>query len=140
MFSGSCNDHEVRFKNDLFHFSQHQLNGDAEEDTCAICGNTGHIPTINTSGKKWLLPDPCPFAGNALNASKLRTIESSSPIANFPVKCTECNKLVWRFDLQNHHTRKHGNKPCPAVGILSAAEKSIFARKKKAPAVANSLF
>ena len=59
---GSCNDHKVNFKNALFHFSQHQLHGDTKEDTCAICGNTGHIPTINTSGKKWLLAEKSIFA------------------------------------------------------------------------------
>ncbi len=75
--------------------------------------------------------EPCGFAGNTLNAKKLRTIECSFPMANHPVKCTHCVKMVWRFDLKKHFELEHEGESCPDVGIISDAEKGILQKKKK---------
>ena len=77
-----------------------------------------------------MFSEPCGFAGNTLQAKKLKKIECSSPFANYPVKCGFCEDLVWRFDLQKHHNMKHGAEECPQIGRIPAAEKAILDKKK----------
>ena len=66
-----------------------------------------------------------------LNVKKLKVIAGTSPLANFPVKCGCCNKMVWRFNMQDHHTRLHSDKTCPDIAKVSAAEKSLLMKKSK---------
>ena len=65
------------------HFSMHQLKGDNESEICAYCGKDHDEPTkfTNSSGKKWVLPESCAFAGNTLNVKKAKKIEVSFPLA-----------------------------------------------------------
>ena len=94
-------------------------------------------PTTNNTGKKWEFPADCSFAGNTLNVKKLKTIEVSFPLANFPMKCPHCEQTFWRFDMQKHVEKEHPGKECPTEGILSKAEKGIL--QKKQVRVANAL-
>ena len=128
---GACENRKVQLKNALIHFSIHQSNGDNDKDTCALCGQDGHMPTLNSSGKKWIFPEACRFAGNTLNVKKLKVISGTSPLANFPVKCGNCNKMVWRFNMEDHHTRLHSDKPCPDTAKVPSAEKSLLLKKSK---------
>ena len=85
----------------LMHFSYHQMQGDGDTCICAFCGSTdGHMPTLNKTGKKYLFPDACCFAGNMLNVKKLQTIKCSFPLKNFPMECPSCSETFWRFDMK----------------------------------------
>ena len=47
------------------------------------------------------------------------------------MECSICNKDFWRFDLAKHFEKEHSGTPCPAVGVISEAEKEILIRKSK---------
>ena len=51
-------------------------------------------PTTNNTGKKWIFPESCVFAGNTLNVKKLKKIEVSFPLANYPMPCPHCEKSL----------------------------------------------
>ena len=72
-----------------------------------------------------------------MNVKKLKTIEVSFPLANFPMKCPHCEQTFWRFDMQKHVEKEHPEKECPTEGILSKAEMGIV--QKKQASVANAL-
>ena len=115
----------------LMHFSQHQINGDADTCICAFCGAAdGHMPELNNTRKKYMFPDACCFAGNTLNAKKLKTIECSLPLMNHPLECPSCNAAVWRFDMKKHFTIAHPEEGIPEVAILSEAEQNLIEKKK----------
>ena len=68
---GSCNSEKIPMTIALMHFSKHQMKGDADTCICAFCGSAdGHMPEVNKTGKKYLFPDLCSFAGNTWNAKK----------------------------------------------------------------------
>ena len=77
-----------------------------------------------TALKKWIFPESCVFAGNTLNVKKLKKIEVSFPLANYPMSCPHCEKSLWRFDMQKHVTKNHPDKECPSEGIISKAKGS----------------
>ena len=64
-------------------------------------------PTTNNTGKKWIFPESFVFAGNTLNVKKLKKIEVSFPLVNYPMSCPYCEKSLWRFDVQKHVTKNH---------------------------------
>ena len=121
------------------HFSMHQLKGDNDSEICAYCGKYHDAPTTNSTGKKWVLPEACVFAGNTLNVKKAKKIEVSFPLANYPMPCPHCEKTLWRFDMQKHVTKNHPDKECPSEGIISEAEKGILEKKKQRTANALSV-
>ena len=89
------------------------------------------MPTINRTGAKWSFGEPCAFAGNTLNSKKLKKIELSSPLKNFPMKCTQCDEWVWRFDMPKHFIKEHPQKEMPSAAVVSDAEKDILTKKKR---------
>ena len=72
-----------------------------------------------------------------MNVKKLKKIEVSFPLANYPMSCPHCEKSLWRFDMQKHATKNHPDKEFPSEGIISEAEKAII--DKKQPRTANAL-
>ena len=91
---GGCSDTKVLMGPALMHFSMHQLKGDNDSEICAYCGKDHDAPTSNSTGKKWIFPESCVFAGNTLNVKKLKKIEVSFPLANYPMSCPHCEKSL----------------------------------------------
>ena len=48
-----------------------------------------------TALEKMIFPESCVFAGNTLNVKKLKKIEVSFPLANYPMSCPHCEKSLW---------------------------------------------
>ena len=97
------------------------------------------MPTTNSTGKKGIFPESCVFAGITLNLGKLKKIQVSFPLANYPMSCPHCEKSLWRFDMQKHVTKNHPDKECPSEGIISKAEKGILQKKQERTANALSV-
>ena len=113
------------------HFSKHQMKGDADTCICAFCGSAdGHMPEVNKTGKKYLFPDFYSFGGNTWNAKKLRTIECSLPVKNFPMECPSFSKPFSRFDMKNHFTISHPQEVIPEVAMIPEEEQNLIKKKK----------
>lgn len=113
------------------------LKEDNDSEICAYCGKDHGAPISNNTGERWIFPESCVFAGNTLNVRKLKKIEVSFPLANYPMSCPHCEKSLWRFDMQKHVTKKHPGKECFSEGIISKAEKGLL--EKKQPRTPNTL-
>ena len=77
-----------------------------------------------------MFPETCCFAGNTLNAKKLKTIECSLPLKNHPMECPSCSTTVWRFEMKNHFTIAHTEEEIPEVAMLPEEEQSLIKKKK----------
>ena len=88
------------------------------------------MPTFNKTGKKYLFPDACSFAGNTLNVKKLQTIECSFPLKNFPMECPSCSETFWRFDMKKHFTISHPEEVIPEMAVIPEEEQNLIKKKK----------
>ena len=88
------------------------------------------MPEANKTGKKYLFPDSCSSGCNTLNAKKLKTIECSLPLKNYPMECPSCNQPFWRFDMKKHFTISHPQEVIPEVAIIPEEEQNLIKKKK----------
>ena len=88
------------------------------------------MPEVNKTGKKYLFPDSCSFGGNTWNAKKLKTIECSLPLKNYPMECPSCSKPFSRFDMKNHFTISHPQEVIPEVAMIPEEEQNLIKKKK----------
>eukprot|EP00493_Phyllostaurus_siculus_P021687 UN22015 len=54
---------------------------------------------------------------------KLKKIEVSFPLANYPMPCPQCEKSLWRFDMQKHVTK--------IIQTKSVLQKASFQKRKR---------
>ena len=123
----TCDNAKIQFSNAYLHLSRHQLHNHSDFDACVVCGKSDHMPSVSAN---MISGDSCHFAGNSINAKKTKNIECSLPLANHPLKCDQCQNMLWRFDFQSHFERD-GEETCPQVGIISETEKDILSKQKE---------
>ena len=88
------------------------------------------MPELNKTRKKYKFPDSCCFAGNTRNVQKLKTIECSLPLKNYPMECPSCSETFWRFDMKKHFTISHPQEVIPEVAIIPEEEQNLIRRRK----------
>ena len=47
------------------------------------------------------------------------------------MKCSQCDEMVWRFDMRKHFTKKHPEKQVPSTAVVPEADKLILTKKKE---------
>ena len=59
----------------------------------------------------------------------LKEIRINQPFANYPIQCTECGDLVYRYAFEQHFKARHPAKEISSHLKVSAAEKRLVKKK-----------
>ena len=114
-----------------FHVSGHILSGKMNHtaSTCGYCGQNG-VCTIglketsrNNSGKIFSPVSNCCYQ----EKFSLKTAATSSrriPSTNRPVKCKNCEVVVWSYNIGLHNTETHDEDLISIADIVSSKERS----------------
>jgi len=118
----------VKVKSMREHVGSHVLQGHVSGDACGFCGGPSCTPCLKEKSQPGQPKDCTGYVNFSTGPCK----KDRPQCNNHPVKCSECQTVVWTYGMAAHYAAKHPQlpKPQPPFEKGSKEEKHMLAVAK----------